>query len=117
MTTDIDSTAIVYDAGFINRTKPFNSIAWCDTTGKMQSATVKPAEASTDLAVRYRTIIGEAKQGSLAIFPAPHQYFYPLDECFNLKFTWFGNDYKNILKVWHGNSPGINRRQPLCTLV
>ncbi|MEO8416810.1 MAG: hypothetical protein ABI472_24310, partial [Ginsengibacter sp.] len=31
------------------------------------------------------------------IFPAPHQYFYPLDEAFNLKFAWYGNHYRNMI--------------------
>src|SRR5881394_1034640 len=30
---------------------------------------------------------------SLAVFPAPHQFFYPQDEAYNLKFVWHGRNY------------------------
>ncbi|MRG43570.1 hypothetical protein GFS24_00505 [Chitinophaga sp. SYP-B3965] len=93
MSTAVDSTAILYDAGLVSKDKVWDNIAWSDTEGRMQSATAV-ADSSVNLAVKYRTIIGENKQGSLAVFPAPHQYFYPLDEAFNLKFTWYGKDYR-----------------------
>ncbi|MCH5688419.1 hypothetical protein LWM68_31650 [Niabella sp. W65] len=60
----------------------------------MEPAMNTPA---TDVEVKYRTVIGENTTGSLAVFPAPHQYFYPLDEAFNLKFTWYGTSYLNLL--------------------
>jgi hypothetical protein len=58
--------------------------------------------------VKYRTIIGENSTGSLALFPAPHQYFYPLDEAFNLKFVWAGNQYRDKIDGY-----GIGIRQDL----
>jgi hypothetical protein len=48
------------------------------------------------------------KQGSVAVFPAPHQYFYPLDEAFNLNFTWYGANYRNMVEPF-----GIGIRQDL----
>ena len=30
------------------------------------------------------------------MFPAPHQFFYPLDEAFNLKFVWHGRNYGEL---------------------
>ncbi|MET0571565.1 MAG: hypothetical protein ABWZ79_09070, partial [Pedobacter agri] len=58
---------------------------------------------------KYRTVIGEHTGGSLALFPAPHQYFYPLDEAFNLKFTWKGSNYLGLIP---GYGIGI-RQDPL----
>lgn len=108
MSTDIDSTAILYDAGLINREKIWNAIAWSDTKKQMQYASPKEEDIARNLEVKYRTVIGESKEGSLAIFPAPHQYFYPLDEAFNLKFTWYGNNYRKMI-----NGFGIGIRQKL----
>ena len=109
VSTKIDSTAILYDAGLVNKTKSFEAISWTDT--KDQQHTVKPAltDAAIDLMVRYRTIIAGNKGSNMALFPAPHQYFYPLDEAFNLKFTWYGNNYRNMLP---GFGIGI-RQDPL----
>ena len=38
----------------------------------------------------------KGKGGSLAIFPAPHQYFYPLDFANNYGFTWHGSGYSKM---------------------
>lgn len=108
MSTTNDSTAIVYDAGLISHEKAWNNIAWADVADKMQTASVNVADSAKNEAVKYRTIIGETKGGSIAVFPTPHQYFYPLDEAFNLKFTWHGNNYRNMV-----DSYGIGIRQDL----
>ncbi len=97
MSTGIDSTAILYDAGLNNRKALFNKIAWSDTKKQMQYASPKEEDTARNLEVKYRTVIGESAEGSLAIFPAPHQYFYPLDEAFNLKFTWYGKNYRKMI--------------------
>jgi hypothetical protein len=71
---------------------------------------MKPAlnDSAAGIQVKYRTIIGENANGSLAVFPAPHQYFYPLDEAFNLKFVWAGSGYRKLF-----NGYGIGIRQDL----
>lgn len=96
MATNVDSTAILYDAGLVSKEKAWDKIAWSDTAGKLQYNAVNMTDTSVNTAVRYRAIVGENKQGSLVVFPAPHQYFYPLDEAFNLQFTWYGNDYRQM---------------------
>lgn len=108
MSTEIDSTAILYDAGLISKTAAWEKIGWSDVDEKIQS--VKPAlnDKAENLKVKYRTIVGESSKGSLAVFPAPHQYFYPLDEAFNLKFVWAGNQYRDLV-----NGYGIGIRQDL----
>ncbi|RPD41763.1 hypothetical protein [Chitinophaga barathri] len=97
LSTQKDSTAILYDAGLISRKDNWKNIAWSDVKNEMQHVKPAPDMAANDLEVKYRTIIGENETGSLAVFPAPHQYFYPLDEAFNLKFTWYGNNYLNLV--------------------
>ncbi len=108
MSTEVDSTAVVYDAGLVSKTFDWQRLLWSDPLNNMQETKPAKQSASTDLAVKYRTIIGVGKEGSLAVFPAPHQYFYPLDECFNLKFTWYGSNYRNMIPEY-----GIGIRQDL----
>jgi hypothetical protein len=108
MSTEVDSTAILYDAGLINRNEIWNTIAWSDIKKEMQYVLPKEDDTARNLEVKYRTVIGESNEGSVAVFPAPHQYFYPLDEAFNLKFTWYGNHYRKMIDGF-----GIGIRQKL----
>ncbi|MEO5681649.1 MAG: hypothetical protein ABIQ88_03355 [Chitinophagaceae bacterium] len=108
MTTTVDSTAIVYDAGLISNEKNWNSIHWASVYDKLQTVPCNMNDTSINQAVKYRTIIGNNAAGSIAVFPAPHQYFYPLDEAFNLNFTWYGNQYNRLF-----NGYGIGIRQDL----
>jgi hypothetical protein len=108
VSTNKDSTAIVYDAGLISRELNWNSISWADVYDKMQNIQPSLQDTGRNEPVKYRTIIGNTKTGSVAVFPAPHQYFYPLDEAFNLKFTWHGNSYRKMVDGY-----GIGIRQDL----
>lgn len=105
MTTQVDSTAIIYDAGLVRNTA-WKQVAWSNTDGFIETS--KTATTAENLAVKYRTIIGESENGSVAVFPAPHQYFYPLDNAYNLKFTWQGSNYRNMIPGY-----GIGIRQDL----
>ncbi len=108
MATEIDSTAILYDAGLVTTQPVWSSIAWSDTDNQMQSVPVDLKQPNKAQAVKYRTIIGQNSGGSLAVFPAPHQYFYPLDEAYNLDFTWYGTNYRSLVPAY-----GIGIRQDL----
>lgn len=108
MATDIDSTAILYDAGLVTTQPVWKSIAWSDTDNQMQSVPADLKQPNKAQAVKYRTIIGTNARGSLAVFPAPHQYFYPLDEAFNLDFTWYGTNYRSLVPAF-----GLGIRQDL----
>lgn len=107
MHTSVDSTAIIYDAGLVNRSG-WKQVSWANTGNFIESASTDGTTPAKAQAVKYRTIIGESANGSVAVFPAPHQYFYPLDNCYNLQFTWYGNNYRNMI-----NGSGIGIRQPL----
>jgi hypothetical protein len=108
MSTDVDSTAILYDAGLISKTFLWDKVAWSSVDDKMESLIPAFTDSASGVQVKYRTIIGENNNGSLAVFPAPHQYFYPLDEAFNLKFVWAGNGYRGMF-----NGYGLGIRQDL----
>jgi hypothetical protein len=109
ISTEADSTAILYDAGLVSKTQAWQNISWSDVKSKLQTTRVEHQAAAINQEVKYRTIIGQGKHGSLALFPPPHQYFYPLDEAFNLKFTWYGQNYGNLMP---GYGIGI-RQDPL----
>lgn len=109
MSTDEDAKAILYDAGLVSDSNPWDEIFWSDTDGYLQSSmTTQTDSPAENLAVKYRTIIGEGKAGSLAVFPPPHQYFYPLDNAYNLKYVWHGDDYREMV-----DGHGIGIRQDL----
>ena len=113
MATDIDSTAYLYDAGLVSkhgsgRPSGWTALAWADTNNRMQQIPVNVHQLNTPQAVKYRTIIANNAKGSIAVFPAPHQYFYPLDEAFNLDFTWYGTNYRSLVPGF-----GIGIRQDL----
>ncbi|RRB06726.1 hypothetical protein [Larkinella rosea] len=108
MATEVDSTAILYDAGLVTKVPVWKNIAWSDTENKLQSIPADLKEPNKAQTVKYRTIIGVSNQGSLAVFPAPHQYFYPLDEAYNLDFTWHGSGYRSLVPDF-----GIGIRQDL----
>lgn len=97
MHSGIDSLAILYDAGLVSKGSEWKQVVWTDTENFIQSAKAEPKAPAKALAVKYRTIAGESAHGSVAVFPAPHQYFYPLDNAYNLKFTWYGNDYREMV--------------------
>jgi hypothetical protein len=108
MSTTNDSTAIVYDAGLAGNEKVWDKVSWADVYDRMHTIPMHLTDTAKNEAVKYRTVIGETAGGSIAVFPAPHQYFYPLDEAFNLKFTWIGNNYRKMVDGY-----GIGIRQDL----
>ncbi|RXK58880.1 hypothetical protein ESA94_15950 [Lacibacter luteus] len=108
LATPNDSTAIVYDAGLISKQQNWKTISHADVHDQLQTQTAQLNDTVKNQAVKYRTIIGNSSNGSIAVFPAPHQYFYPLDEAFNLKFTWYGAQFKNAFDGY-----GIGIRQDL----
>ncbi|HWN95150.1 MAG TPA: hypothetical protein VNT99_08965 [Methylomirabilota bacterium] len=116
LTTQEDWRAIIYDAGLTSAQPNWDAMVWNDTAGKLQTAKVDETSAAASLAVFGRTIVAQGKAGSLAAFPPPHQFFYPLDEAYNLQFVWHGKDYRGHVRD-HGfgvrqSSTGDNRFVP-----
>lgn len=97
MSTERDSVAIIYDAGLVNKEAVWEEIFWADPQGYVQADKVDVTASSKNLAVKYRAVIGESRGGSMAIFPPPHQYFYPLDNAYNLKYIWYGTNYRDMV--------------------
>ena len=116
LTTQEDWRAIVYDAGLASASPGWESMAWNDTTGKFQSAKLDAEVPAKSLAVAGRVIVAQGNSGSLAIFPPPHQFFYPQDEAYNLEFAWHGAKYRGHVGDYsfgiRQSSTGDNRFVP-----
>jgi hypothetical protein len=97
MTTSVDSLAVIYDAGLKSTRAPWERLFWSDTDNFVRDTKVVSMDTSRTMAVKYRTIVAESKEGSLAVFPAPHQYFDPLDNCYNLEHVWYGENYRSLI--------------------
>jgi hypothetical protein len=93
VSTEKDGRAIIYDTGLTSPSPDWTSLAWNDTAGKLQRTKFDASAPSKQLAVAGRTLVAEGANGSIAVFPAPHQFFYPLDEAYNLRFVWHGRNY------------------------
>ena len=102
LTTEQDRVAYLYDAGLVAQSPSWNRLGWRDTTGSLQRKPVQPADRLRILNVRHRSIVAESEAGSVALFPAPHQYFYPLDFSTNLGFTWYGRGMHELDRYGFG---------------
>ena len=105
--TTENGRAILYDAGIVSTNPDWPALAWRDPAGALQRTKVEPSRVFAPLHVSGRTVVAEARQGSVAVFPAPHQYFYPLDSADNLGFAWQGASGNALMRGY-----GFGIRQP-----
>jgi hypothetical protein len=95
MSTNEPDTAYFYDAGLsmtvdADRRVGGNMetrVSYYDTAGELRTRLSSGPERQPE-AVRYRTISAHTGAGSVAIFPAPHQYFFPRDFTTNMAYVW-----------------------------
>jgi hypothetical protein len=106
--TQQDAKAVIYDAGLTGSKTDWDEIFWANPQDYLESSEVDLQTDSKNVAVKYRTIVGETNNGSIAVFPPPHQYFYPLDNAYNLQYTWYGSNYREMVPEF-----GIGIRQDL----
>ncbi len=107
LSTEKDACAILYDAGLSSPTPEWKSIAWIDTRDQLQRVAATSQKPAAPVAARHRAIVAESAGGSVAVFPPPHQYLYPLDFAENFKFVWHGHGFQKL-----GDSWGFGVRQP-----
>src|SRR4030095_11068197 len=97
LTTYDADVAYYYDAGLDMAApadrQPGNNmrsdVAFYDTEGALRHVTVNGLQAErVPVQGRYRTLALKTGGGSVAVFPAPHQYFFPRDFTSNLGFLW-----------------------------
>lgn len=95
VTTAEPETAFHYDAGLrmaadSERRVGGNmdsSFVYYDTAGKLRTEPGTGPEFSP-VKARYRTIAAPIAKGSVAVFPAPHQYFFTRDFTTNMGYLW-----------------------------
>jgi len=96
MSTEEELRAILYDTGLSSPTPDWDNLVWLDALGNPQRMKVITNLTARPLAVKFRAVAGENENGSIVVFPAPHQYFYPLDFADNFQFTWIGSGYSKM---------------------
>ncbi|MCP5110728.1 MAG: hypothetical protein GY953_07835, partial [bacterium] len=92
-----ENTAYYYDAGLEFSGTPDlapgrnmrTEFAYYDTSGTLQHHTENGLQVQRQpVKVRHRTLAAKTAGGSIAVFPAPHQYFFPRDFTSNLGHLW-----------------------------
>ena len=106
--TTVDGRAILYDAGLVSTSPDWGALAWRDARGELQRTAIQPSRVVQPLRVGGRAVVAEAKNGgAVAVFPAPHEYFYPLDFADNLGFAWHGASGNALMRGY-----GFGIQQP-----
>jgi hypothetical protein len=91
--TEQKATAYLYDTGLVCRDAGPTRVTWRDSLGPLRSEAAQSIAEARHLAVRGRAIGADFDAGSIALFPPPHRYFYPLDFSDNLSNIWVGPSY------------------------
>ena len=94
--TQRDRTAILYDTGLAFSAAQTSRFAWIDTEGVLKRQNVAANQTDQSIAVRHRTLVLETRNGAVACFPPPHQFFSPRDFTDNLKTVWLGRDHRGL---------------------
>ncbi|MDQ2901128.1 MAG: hypothetical protein M3Y07_15215 [Acidobacteriota bacterium] len=110
MTTNEPDIAYFYDAGIRMAERADersggnmeSHISYYDTKGQFQTMVPAYGSERRSLQVRYRAIAARSGAGSVAVFPAPHQYMMARDYTTNMGYVWS--------TAWRGNvSLGIRQ--------
>jgi hypothetical protein len=105
LTTADTDVAYYYDAGLDMIATPDrqpgnnmrSEVAYYDTDGALQRITLNGLQPErVPVYARYRTLALKTAGGSVAVFPAPHQYFFPRDFTSNLGYVWH--------RAWRGRT-------------
>jgi len=94
--TEEPDTAYFYDAGLKMTADQDRSvggnmashISYFDANGQFQTVTPPYGSEWHPLAVRYRAVDAKIGAGNVAVFPAPHQYFFARDYTTNMGYAW-----------------------------
>src|SRR5262249_42343345 len=131
--TNEPDTAYFYDAGLrmtveADRRVGGNMesvVSYYDTSGAPRE-TLSSGPERQSVSVRYRTIAARTGAGSVAVFPAPHQYFFPRDYTTNMGYVWHSTwrglvslgirqypDDASPFYPWSNAPPGTEQRMSL----
>lgn len=107
MATQQDARAYLYHAGLSTLENGIKNICWQNNADEFIRQPFEN-EFATPKKTRFRTIIAESENGSLATFPSPHRFIPPLDGVGNYGYNWSGQNY---LDLFNGYGWGV--RQPV----
>lgn len=107
MRTKLETCAYLYDAGLVAATPSWKRTAWLGTDDRFHDVDAANPGPAAPLRVRHRAIVAQADTGSVAVFPAPHRFIYPLDSADNYGLVWQGRGYRN-----KEDRVGLGVRQP-----
>jgi hypothetical protein len=137
MTTNEPDTAYFYDAGLSMTVDADrraggsmeSRVSYYDTAGELRTKLSSGPERQPE-AVRYRTIAVRTGTGSVAVFPAPHQYFFPRDFTTNMGYVWHSSwkgqvalgirqlpDDATAYYPWSNAPPGTEQRMSMFLLL
>lgn len=100
--TTEDKRAYVFDLGLVGESGGWREFRWTDAEGNRQRAEKNESSPNEDMAVRHRMLAVCGPLGSLAMFPPPHQFFYPLDLTNNTKNFWRGRGHQGVDRYGFG---------------
>ncbi len=102
VSTGEDARAFVFDLGLSGAGAGWKAFAWTDTEGRRCKVPADESDPAEPLAVRHRMLACEGAQGSVAIFPPPHQFFFPVDITTNNRFLWRGRGHQGEKRFGFG---------------
>jgi hypothetical protein len=131
--TSEPDTAYFYDAGLRMTVEEDrrpggnmkSRVTYYDPGGELQNV-LSDGPERRPAAVRYRTIAARTGAGSVAVFPAPHQYFFPRDFTSNMGYVWH-SAWKGLVSLgirqlpddatayypWSNAPPGTDQRMSM----
>jgi hypothetical protein len=97
MTTEEPYVAYFYDTGLRMTSRADEAaggnmnaqVSYFDTEGNFRTITPAYGSERRPLTVRYRTVAARLGAGSVAVFPAPHQYLFARDYTTNMGYVWY----------------------------
>ncbi len=107
--TEEPSVAYKYEGGLKGFSlADLSRVIWRDVGGNEQRYEFggAPNRDPVALRARNRLVLAEGTEGSIAVFPPPHQFFFARQLEINLGFVWYRKDDSNSfsLGVRHGDS-------------
>ncbi|MCC6538184.1 MAG: hypothetical protein IT162_11565 [Bryobacterales bacterium] len=100
--TDEPSVAYKYDAGIRGLAiEPGRRVIWRDVARAWQKYEFggSPNEGPVGLRARNRLAVAEGAAASLAVFPAPHKFFFAREIELNLGYVWYRKDDEKTFSV------------------
>ena len=106
-----------------------SQLVYYDTTGRIQTIPSAGPERQP-VAARYRALAARSGEGSIAVFPPPHQYFFARDFTTNMGHLWHRSwrgeltlgvrqlpDDNTAFYPWMNAPPGTEQRMSLFLLL